>query len=363
MSFPSLIAELEVAVKIGTPEKRVATLRKVTNLFLGESERLNEQQIRVFDDVLMHLIQRIEHKALIRLSQNLAPVDKAPIEVMRHLSRHNEIMIAGPVLSQSKRLSESDLINVAQTKGQPHLLAIAERTSLSEGVTDVLVERGDTQVHHKVARNSGARYSERGLSSLLRKSENDEVLAESLGKRHDIPPQLHAQLLARATELVRSRLLAAATPENQELIQGALASVAKDVSREAAVPRDYKIADTLVFELNRNGKLNEAALVRFMNERKYEEMTATLALFCGVKSSLIDRLLQNVQYDGLLVACKAAKLSWPTVALVLNSRFSWQAISEQELNEARDAFLELSESAAQRSMRFMQVQQVAKKTA
>jgi len=44
MSFPSLLAELEVAVQTGNPEKRVETLRRVTNLFFDQSNRLNEQQ-------------------------------------------------------------------------------------------------------------------------------------------------------------------------------------------------------------------------------------------------------------------------------------------------------------------------------
>jgi hypothetical protein len=79
MSYPSLLAELETAVKNGSPEKRVDTLRRVTSLFLEGSDRLNEQQISVFDDVLVHLIQRIESKALVQLSTSLAPVDNAPI--------------------------------------------------------------------------------------------------------------------------------------------------------------------------------------------------------------------------------------------------------------------------------------------
>ena len=89
MSSLSLIAELEDAVKNGSAEKRVDTLRRVTSLFLGESDKLNEQQIGVFDDVLVHLIQRIETKALVQLSSMLAPVGNAPIEVVRRLARHD----------------------------------------------------------------------------------------------------------------------------------------------------------------------------------------------------------------------------------------------------------------------------------
>jgi uncharacterized protein (DUF2336 family) len=234
------------------------------------------------------------------------------------------------------------------------------RSSLAESVTDVLVERGDAQVHYSLARNSGAHFSEAGFASLVRKSESDEKLAERLGLRLDIPLQLLRQLLARATDLVRSRLLAAATPENQEKIQRALASIANEVSREATGPRDFKRADSEVLELNRRGKLTEAVLVEFAKERKYEEMTATLALFCGAKSSLIERLLKNVRHEGLIVACKAAKLNWPTVSLMLQFRFAHHSLTEQELLDAKTSFLELSQVAAQRSMRFMQVQDSAK---
>lgn len=361
MSFPSLLAELEVAIKIGTPEKRIDTLRRITSLFLDESNRLNEQQIGVFDDVLVHLIQRIETKALVQLSKSLAPVDNAPIGVVRHLARHDEITIAGPVLTQSNRLSESDLVDIAKYKGHGHLLAMSGRPSLTEAVTDVLVERGGAQVHHTLARNSGAQFSESSFATLVKKSESDGKLAEKLGLRLDLPLELLRKLLARATDLVRSRLLAIATPEHQEQIQRALASIVNEVTREATCPRDFVQADGLVSELNRHGKLTEAVLADFIKEHKYEEMTATLALFCGVKSELIERLLKNMRQEGLIVACKAAKLSWPTVSLILQSRFSHHSNSEQTLREAKGAFLELSQASAQRSMRFMQVQDAAKK--
>ena len=333
----------------------------MTSLFLEGSDRLNEQQISVFDDVLVHLIQRIESKALVQLSTSLAPVDNAPIELIRSLSRHDEITIAGPVLTQSGRLSEGDLIDIAKRKGQGHLLAISGRTSLSAAVTDVLVDRGDLEVQYRLARNSGAQFSGAGYATLVKKSEGDEKLTETLGLRLDIPLELLRQLLARATNLVRSRLLASASPENREKIQSAIAGIASEVGREALKPRDFVRADNVVLELNRLGKLNEAVLLQFVKEHKYEEMAATLALFCGVKSELIERLLKNVRHEGLVVACKAATLNWPTVSLILKSRFNQHTISEQELLEAKDSFLELSQAAAQRSMRFMQVQQVAKK--
>lgn len=70
----SLLAELEDAIHNGSQEKRITTLRRVTDLFLNESERLSESQIAIFDDVLCHLVKRIETKAIVELSSRLAPI-------------------------------------------------------------------------------------------------------------------------------------------------------------------------------------------------------------------------------------------------------------------------------------------------
>ena len=189
-------AQCRPSSRISARRRKLRTLRRVTSLFLDKSSQLNEQQIGVFDDVLVHLIQRIETKALVQLSKHLAPVDNAPIETIRQLSRHDEIAIAGPVLIQSNRLSEGDLVNIAKDKSQGHLLAISGRVSLTEAVTDVLVERGDVQVHHTLARNAGAQFSEFGFASLVQKSSSDEGLAEKLGLRLDIPLELLRPLSA-----------------------------------------------------------------------------------------------------------------------------------------------------------------------
>src|SRR5665647_1244382 len=52
----SIIAELEDAVRSGSSQRRVDTLRQVTNLFLHDGNRLSEDHVKVFDDVLCLLI-------------------------------------------------------------------------------------------------------------------------------------------------------------------------------------------------------------------------------------------------------------------------------------------------------------------
>ena len=81
-----LIIELEEAIQSGSKDKRVDALRRITDLFVADAGRLNEQQIAVFDDILEHLIRRIESGALAELSRRLAPIHNAPVEVVRPLA-------------------------------------------------------------------------------------------------------------------------------------------------------------------------------------------------------------------------------------------------------------------------------------
>src|SRR6185369_10966297 len=74
-SEDSVILELEEAVRGGSPERRVKTLRQVTDLFLNDGARLSDEQIKVFDDVFCLLVLNVETKARSELSRRLAKVD------------------------------------------------------------------------------------------------------------------------------------------------------------------------------------------------------------------------------------------------------------------------------------------------
>ena len=203
----ALIAELEAAVRGGSPQRRLQMLRQVTDLFLSDADRLSENQIGVFDDVLVLLMTRMEARTLAHLSTTLSGTSLAPKEAVRQLAFHTEAAVAAPVLTASARLSESDLIEIATLRGPQHLLAISNRNTLSEGVTDALLKHGDSHVSHALARNTGARFSNTGYATLVESCEKDSELAEKLGLRRDIPPQVLRELVTRAGLAVRNRLL------------------------------------------------------------------------------------------------------------------------------------------------------------
>jgi uncharacterized protein (DUF2336 family) len=206
----NLLDELQETLTHGTVAKRVEALRKVTDLFVNGAMDYSDEQVGLFDDVFQCLIVHLEISARALLSSSLAPIDKAPPRTIRTLAFDDAIEVAGPVLSQSARLDDDALIELARCKSQAHLLAISSRKSLSDAVTDVLVLRGNDEVVQSTVNNPGAEISERGFTRLVnRAAEGDDNLATCLGLRPSLPRHLYLKLLARASATVRARLEAA----------------------------------------------------------------------------------------------------------------------------------------------------------
>jgi uncharacterized protein (DUF2336 family) len=360
----SIIDEVEAAINIGSPEMRLDTVKRVTNLFLASAGSLNSEQIELFDDVLERLIKTIEIRsiadvsariALAEMSIQLAPVAQAPPSVVRRLARNDEITVAGPVLKESARLNEKDLIEIAETKGEQHLLAVAGRWWLKEVVTDALLARRYPSVSRRVVNNPGARVSAAGFAIVVAQAESDPELAVETGIRVDLPAELRRQLLREATEAVRSRLLSRAPPHLFEEIRGAIAAASAGVNREMSRVRDLAAAKRFVALLKDKGALNEATLYGLASQRKYEETVVALAELSQSTIEVIRPLMQSLRDDGVLIPCKAAGLSWETVHAVLESRFATGSMGPHELAEAKDQFARLTTEDARRLLRFWQV--------
>ena len=190
LSAQSLVAELDTTLNKASNSKRSAMLRSVTDLFLNGAPHLSNDQIAVFDDVLIRLIENIERSALIELSTRLAPIGNAPLNIIGRLSYNDDIAVSAPVLSKSNVLSERILIDVAKTKGQFHLSAIADREKISAAVSDVLADRGGPEIALKLANNKDVCLSELGFAKLIKRAENDSELSMAVASRSDIPREL-----------------------------------------------------------------------------------------------------------------------------------------------------------------------------
>jgi hypothetical protein len=344
----SIINEVESALHNASDAKRVDVLRRVTDLFVGDAPSITPDQAALFDSIIGQLVRQVESRALTELSGRLAPIANAPLDTVRFLARHDDIEISGPILAGSESLTDDDLIEIANTKSQGHLAKISSRSQLREKVTDVLVDRGDSEVANRLAVNSGARFSQTGMAKLVMRADSDDRLTESIAGRADIPPRLYRQLLAQATEVVRNKLLASAAPERQDAIKQILADISAHAGPKPVTVQQQAQAQRLMSGYRRDSDLLTTKTLAFADAGRLAEVIAGLSLLNGISFDQIASLFNADNGFGLMVLCKTMAWDWQTARQII----LMSCADDEHLEGLCDQYKALPVASAQRLFRF-----------
>ena len=355
----SLIPGLDEIVRGDDPERRADAARRIAELFFNGASQFRPEHVEFFDMILVGLVPRTELIVRADIAERLSSVVNAPRILVGQLAREDEIMIAGPLLRRSPALDEDLLVEIAREKGQEHLLAMAERPTLSTGVTDVIVRRGDRDVVRRTAGNAGAAFSPIGYSALIRRAGQDGVLTLAIGQRDDLSDDNLKELLAGSIDVVRRRLLDVTKPARQAAIRHAMTDIS-GLMAPVEGRRNFEPAQRAVLALHDAGNLNESALLEFAKAHQYEESTAALSAMSGVKIATLDRLISGDRYDPILIVSKVIGLEWPTVRALIVLRIGPNRVpSPSDIEGARANFARLMPSTAERVVTFWKTRQAA----
>ena len=344
-SSRSLIEELEDALTAYPASKREEALSRMTDLFVAGADHFADEHVRVFDDVIGRLAATIEADARAKLARRLAQVANAPINVSRTLAADPDIAVAEPLLRHSRRLSDAHLLATATTRGQQHMLAIAQRDALSETVTEMLVARGDREVVRSVAQNQGARFSNAAFRALVARSSGDEELAVHVGTRRDLPRQHLLKLIEVASATVRQKL-SSADPETAATVREVIAEIGlglRAATRRAST--DYATARAEVESLQRAGKLNEDRIGEFADVGQFEHTAVALSLLTEAPIDVVERAMLDNNPDMIVILAKVAGFGWSTAQTLL-LRATGRAMSPPDLDRAYSSFLRLKPTTA-----------------
>jgi uncharacterized protein (DUF2336 family) len=356
---PLLIPGLDEIVRHGDPKRRSEAARRIAELFLVGAANFRSDHIDLFDSVLVDLVPHAEPAARADLAERLSTLGNAPRAVVGQLAREDEIAIAGPLLRRSPVLDEKALIEIARAKGQGHLLAMSERSTLSSDVTDVIVRRGDRDVVRRAAGNAGALFSQAGYSALIKRASHDGVLTLAVGQRDDLSAAQLKDLLAGSIDIVRRRLLEVVKPGRQAAIRRAMSEIS-GVPELVESRRDFAPAQRTILALHNAGELNETALLGFAKSYKYEESVAALSAMSAVKITTLDRLISGDRYDPILIVGKTIGLEWATVRALILLRLGPNRVpAAMDIETARVNFTRLIPSTAERVVSFWQTRQSA----
>jgi uncharacterized protein (DUF2336 family) len=346
MLSSNLIDELEFVLSSSSQEHRADILRKITDMFIGGATSYSDEQLKLFDDILTRLTQEIEDSVKAELSLRLCDAKVATPRLLRQFALDRAIEVAAPVLARSEHLDELLLVQCAHTQSQGHLLAISHRRRISEAVTDELVVRGEAPVLQCVVDNTGARFSNNGFATLIRRGEGNDALAVAIGTRADLPRHHFLRLLAAASSAVREEL-AAASPQDAQHIQTIVAQVTKSIATRTVVDsKEYIRALKQVGDLNSRSAVGDREILHYITDQKFELVVATIAVLAELDVVEVEKAMVDDRSENLLMIVKAVDLGWPTAKALLQFRAGKHGVSLEELDQALSNFTRLKADTA-----------------
>jgi uncharacterized protein (DUF2336 family) len=200
------------------PIARTALVGRLTEIVSWPESRIPSYERQLAADILVGLLRTSGVDLRRRCAIGLVRINEAPKALLRYLAR-DEIKVAQELLETGIGFDDSDLIATIRAGVGAHWLAIARRRSLSEAVTDSLMQTGDIAVMEAVLRNANARLSTQGVDLIVSRSRQALNLPPLLVGRIELRPTQALVLFWWAAFEARQQILRRFAVDRSVLIQ------------------------------------------------------------------------------------------------------------------------------------------------
>jgi uncharacterized protein (DUF2336 family) len=317
-----------------TLQARTALVQRLSELVSWPETRLPGYERQLAADILVDLLRTSNIELRRRCATGLARVSEAPKALLRYLAR-DEISVAGPLLEAGVGFDDSDLIATVRAGVSAHWVAIAQRRTISEPVTDALVATGEVAVIEAVLRNSGARLSTQGVDQVVARSRQADSLSKLLVARNELRPTQALVLFWWAPFEARVQILRRFAVDRATLIQE-LGDVFRMAAEEGWSDADTRKALQVVERRQRNraaaaqspyGSLEGA--IAAAEQRMDRGLMQEIAHLAGIKPATASQIFSDPGGEALGVLCKAVGLKRPMLLAL------WRALRRPAGNPDR----------------------------
>jgi len=267
---PSAAARAETATKIAD-EMRAGSL--------SDSERAMAEAIfRVMVKDVEVLVRETVSKSIL----NLPDISS---DIARSLAMDEIDSVALPVLEFSKVLTDEDLVAIIKSCNPDRHVAIAKRKTVSESVSEALVDQGNEDAVAALVSNDGAGISEDTLGKVVDKFGESQRIQYNLVHRETLPLVVAERLVDKVSANIKEYLVA-----HHELSPELASDVLLD-SRERATVRllsdGKKRHDVmeLVRQMAVNGRLSASLILRALCTGDLTFFEAAMAHKAGIPLS------------------------------------------------------------------------------
>lgn len=296
----------------GVEDVRAELAAKIARLMPGLEARESAETVQLTIATLEELAQDSAVKVRAILAEEIKHLDCVPRDVALRLARDVEAAVASPVLEYSPLLSDADLIEIiACGQVQQALSAIARRQSVSEEVSDALVQSLDVPAVAALLVNPNA---------LIRKATLETIIeqAEEIESWH-LPLVLRADLSARAIRRIGG--FVGASLLERLVARGDLSEATRShlsrrlrarLERSDGDQGDQRSAQEVVAAARAAGMLDDAFVENAALAGNRELVTLSLAAMAQVPEATVRKILGQRSAKPVVALAWRAHLSMRT---------------------------------------------------
>lgn len=247
LSDPSVDARAEAAAKIATH-------------YHAEAE-FGEQEKKLAEEIFSLMCKDAEERVRLALSDNLKDCAFLPNDIARTLA-DDVVSVSDPILKYSTVLTDEDLIEIVASQGEEKQKAIAARATVSENVSDALIDTRNEAVVGTLVANDGAEISTNSMQRVLDDFAESDLVKTSMVGRSELPMEVSERLVNMVSEKLQQELLARHELSSDQISDLILQS--REKATLGLVNDENKKQDSrrLIVHLYQNNRLTPTIMLR-----------------------------------------------------------------------------------------------------
>jgi hypothetical protein len=336
-------------------EKRSALLRRITDLFYDGVTERNVSENALFEEVVLRVLRDVDVGGRLGLAETVADNPHLSRRIVLTLAA-DEIAVARPVLERSPVLGDHDLVRLGGAVSDDHLQAISRRRSLSQVVTDVLIDRGSHVVLRLLAANAGARFSMHGFGELVSHARNDETLQYELATRADLPEAVVDSLSRLLSDKLRHtlRMMGLNTPDALapallETLHLRLSATIDERERET------REISTIIRDITAGVSSVDREVQPLARADRAYDIATIVSELANVDHATAMKAITGANEEPMVVLFRSLDATWETFETVLQLRAKRQRKNYVRSPNLARAYQEMDRATARRVLRFLQI--------
>ena len=192
-----------------------------------------------------------------------------------------------------------------------HQLAIAVRKTVSEPVSDALIETGQEDVVQRLLENQGASMSDSAMEYLVEQSQRVDRYQNPLLRRRELNPDLARRMYWWVSAAIRQHILERfeIDPDTlDEAMDGSTRQLLNGAG-DVAGPCGPMAPRKLAAQMNETAKLTPRDILQVLRQGEISFFEAMFTRLTGLRVTVVRRILYEPGGEALIILCQWAEFS------------------------------------------------------